>query len=292
MPGNVAERIDFKGFLLSAIAASGLVFGLSVVSLPALPPIVGVLTLLLGGCSGLLYFLHARRARHPLLELRLFANPVFRSAIAAGSLFRIGAGATPFLLPLMLQVGFGLTPFRSGLITFASAIGALAMKFVARPIIRAGGFRTVLAVGAVAGGLLIGANGLFTASTSHAVIIAILVGGGFLRSLFFTSANALVFADVTDDQTSQATAIAAVTQQVSIALGVAVAGGILELTTTLSGRPLDAWTFSIAFFSVAAIALFALVPILALARDAGATVSGHRIRVVGPFGRTQAEPTE
>ncbi|MGO4833666.1 MFS transporter, partial [Rhizobiaceae sp. 2RAB30] len=150
-----AAPIDTAGFLLSAIAASGVVFGLSVVSLPALPPWVGLLTLAIGFVSGVIYLRHARRAASPLLDLRLFANPVFRAAITGGSLFRIGSGAVPFLLPLMLQLGFGLTPFQSGMLTFASAVGALAMKFLAPVTLRTGGFRTVLTLTAVCGGIFI-----------------------------------------------------------------------------------------------------------------------------------------
>ena len=64
--------------------------------------------------------------------------------MVGGFLFRVGVGAIPFLLPLMLQVGFGLTPFESGSLTFASAAGALCMKFTAAPILRRFGFRHVL----------------------------------------------------------------------------------------------------------------------------------------------------
>ena len=83
------------------------------------------------GCAASLYVRHARRRRDPLLDLRLFGNPAFRAAIIGGTLFRIGNGAVPFLLPLMFQLGFGMTPFQSGMLTFASAIGAITMKFLA-----------------------------------------------------------------------------------------------------------------------------------------------------------------
>jgi EmrB/QacA subfamily drug resistance transporter len=275
VPGSRGAPIDLVGFVLSAVAASGVVFGLSVVSLPALPPIVGVLTLAAGCLSIALYIWHARRTPYPLLNPKLFANPVFRAAIVGGAIFRIGAGAVPFLLPLMLQVGFGLSPFHSGLLTFVSAMGAFAMKFVAKPVLRAAGFRSVLIFASVAGAIFIGVNGLFTAATPHSVIILILFVAGFLRSIFFTSSNALVFAEIGDVEASQATAIAAVAQQTSIALGVAIAGGVLEGVTWLSGRPLEASTFSVTFFIVAAMAACAFLPFLGIAPTAGSAVSGH-----------------
>ena len=144
--GRGRGRSTLPGFLLSAIAASGVVFGLSVVSLPALPPIVGIATLHVGArCRASLYVRHALRAPpHPLLDLQALRTiPTFRSAIIGGTLFRIGNGAVPFLLPLMFQLGFGMTPFQSGMLTFASAIGAFVMKFLAPFTLRLGGFRNV-----------------------------------------------------------------------------------------------------------------------------------------------------
>ena len=99
-----------------------------------------------------------------------------------------------------------------------------------------------------------------------------------MRSLFFTSVNTLVFADINDREVSQATAIAAVSQQISIALGVAVGGGILEVTTYLTGRSLGLDAFVNAFMLVAAVAAFAALPFLRMPPDAGRAVSGHRGR--------------
>ena len=267
--------IDTTGFVLSAIAASGVVFGLSVISLPALPPLVGFATLAAGIVAALLYRVHARRVAHPLLDLDLFANRIFRAAIVGGVLFRIGAGAVPFLLPLMFQLGFGMTPFQSGLLTFASAIGAISMKFLAPFTLRSGGFRTVLIASALMGGVLIAANAAFTTATPAGVIIAVLIAAGFMRSLFFTSSNALVFADLEPGEMSQATAISAVSQQISMALGVAVAGGILEGATLMTGQPIGLPVFSWAFVIVGGLTALAVIPFLTLPGDAGSAVSGH-----------------
>ena len=110
------------------------------------------------------------------------------------------------------------------------------------------------------------------------MIIAVLIGSGLLRSLFFTSTNALVFADIEDKETSQATSISAVSQQISVALGVAVAGLILEAFTYITGQPLGAPAFSTAFMIVASITALAAIPFVRLAPDAGSSVSGQAIR--------------
>ena len=276
MPPVPVGRIDWTGFLLAAVASAGIVFGLSVVSLPALPPLVGLATLALGAAAALAYVRHARRAQNPILDLRLFDNPVLRIAIASGVLFRIGLGAVPFLLPLLFQLGFGLTPFASGLLTFTSAIGAIALKFFATTALRLAGFRTVLVVTSLSGAALMAANAFFTPSTPHWIVIAVLVAAGFSRSLFFTANNALVFAEIDDRQASQATAIAAVAQQVSIAIGVAVAGLFLEAHRMATGEEASLSAFFIAFLGIGALAALSVLPILRLAPEAGRAVSGHK----------------
>jgi EmrB/QacA subfamily drug resistance transporter len=280
-----AAPIDLPGFFLSAMAASGIVFGLSVVSLPALPPAFGVATVLVGIAASFFYIRHSRRRSNPLLNLKLFANPVFRTAVVGGSIFRVGIGAVPFLLPLLFQLGFGLSPFQSGMLTFASAIGAFAMKFLAPVTLRRGGFRTILIASGLLSSFLIAVNAFFTATTSPWLIIAVLLIAGFVRSLFFTATNALTFADIEAGDVSQATAIGAVAQQISIALGVAVGGSALEAAAYVSGQPIGTAAFTAAFLLVAAIAFLSVVPFLGLAPTAGNSVSGHRLPAPG-------EPTQ
>ena len=268
--------VDMVGFFIAAVAFAGSVFGLSVISLPALPIIYGYMTLAIGVTAALLYLLHARKTKYPLLDPSLFRHKLFRSSVTGGSFFRIGVGAMPFLLPLMLQLGFGLNPFQSGAITFVSAIGAIMSKFIAERIFSRFGFPRVLGFAAVFGGLLIAAQGLFTTETPVAVMMIILVAGGVLRSIFFTGTNAIGYADISDEEASQATAIVAVGQQLSVAFGVAVAGAILEITTTFSGGHLTLLNFQIAFFAVGGMSALASIIYFRLPHDAGNNVSGHR----------------
>jgi EmrB/QacA subfamily drug resistance transporter len=271
--------LDFIGFVLSGVAASGVVFGLSVVSLPALPPMTGIVTVVVGLVCGALYLYHARRARHPLLALDLFRNQLFRASVLGGGLFRIGIGAVPFLLPLMFQLAFGLTPFESGMITFVTALGALGMKFVTARLFRAMGFRRVLIIGSLVAAGTIAANGFFTPQTPYWLMLAVIFAGGFIRSMFFTGINALAYAEVPAADTSKATPIAAVAQQLNIALGVALAGGILEFQLSLHGGALTLADFHIAFFIVAAVSAVASLWFFRLSPDAGNAVSGYKGRV-------------
>jgi EmrB/QacA subfamily drug resistance transporter len=273
------RRIDWKGFLLSACAASGLVFGLSVMSLPALPVWVGAAATVVGILSIILYVVHARRHPAPLLDLTLFANRSFRASIIGGTLFRIAAGATPFLLPLMLQLGFGLSAFESGMITFASAAGALTMKMTAGPILRRIGFRRVLIGNAILSGGFIAVCGFFRPDTPHAVILGLLLLGGFFRSLQFTSSNTLTIADIPNEQMSRATSFTSMMQQLSLSAGVAVGAMVLHATVTFSGgaEQITATSFTPAFLTVGVTAMLAAFAFIRLPQDAGSEVSGHRL---------------
>ncbi|OBZ92696.1 major facilitator transporter [Pararhizobium polonicum] len=270
--------IDIKGFFLSAVAASGVMFGLSVMSLPALPPQIGAAAVVIGIVCGVLYVRHARRHPAPLLDLNLFKDSAFRAAAIGGSLFRISIGAVPFLMPLMLQVGFGLTPFQSGMITFVGAVGALTTKFFAKRVLIFAGFRTTLILACIAGTILTFVNGLFTPATPYVVMMFTLLLAGFARSFFFTSVNALAFADLPDSDASKATSMSAVLQQMSLAFGVATAGAILEIETTLTGSKLELQDFQIAFMLISAITLTAVIPLIRMSKTAGSSVSGHKMR--------------
>ncbi len=276
MPPAETPPLDYPGFFLSGLAASGVVFGLSIVSLPALPPVVGAITVATGIAAGAIYLVHARRAKNPLLALDLFRDPLFRASVLGGGLFRIGIGAVPFLLPLMFQLAFGLTPFQSGMITFVNALGAIGMKFVAARFFRAVGFRRVLTGGALLAAATVAINGFFTPATPYALMLAAILLGGFIRSMFFTGVNALAYADISAEDISKATPIAAVAQQLCIALGVAFAGGILELRTAWHGGSLVLSDFHFAFFAVAAVSAAAMLWFVRLPADAGAAVSGHK----------------
>src|SRR6185503_12076617 len=102
--------------------------------------------LALGAGCLTLYVRHARRVDHPIIDLALMRIPTYAMTTIGGFIFRMGLGALPFLMPLMLQVGFGLDALTSGLITLASAAGAMSNKLLVGPIIRVFGFRRVLIV--------------------------------------------------------------------------------------------------------------------------------------------------
>ncbi|MCO6187029.1 DHA2 family efflux MFS transporter permease subunit [Rhizobium sp. L1K21] len=278
IPRLPTPKMDWRGFALTAIAASGLVFGLSVISMPALPPAVGVLATLTGLAALFAYIRHAKRVEQPILNPSLFKVPVFRVSILGSTIFRVATGAQPFLVPLFLQLGFGLNPFQSGMITFSGAFGALSTKLIATRVLSAVGFRTTMITAAIFGTLSILAVALFEPGTPYWLIVATLFLGGFTRSFLFTSANSLAFTSVPAEEASQATSISSVFQQISIALGVALAGLVLESSYWLNGTELSIADFHLAFIVTGILCGLSVLSLAALPKTAGADVSGHRMR--------------
>ena len=212
----------------------------------------------------------------PLLDLSLLKVDTFFASVVGGFVYRIGVGAMPFLLPLFFQLGFGLSALQSGLLTFASAVGAIAMKTTAAPIIRYFGFKRVLVTNAIVSSLFLVAVALFTAGTPHAVVLAVLLVGGFFKSLQFTSINAIAYADIDTRAMSRATSFASVAQQLSLSAGVAF--GALVLEVERMGRPdasVVAGDFPLAFLLVAAIAASSALIFATLPKEAGASLSAR-----------------
>jgi Na+/melibiose symporter-like transporter len=263
---------------LTSIAFSGVIFGLSVISLPAISTLFGYGAVVIGLIAAAIYAWHARRVEYPLLDPKLFRNRNFRTAMLGGMFFRVGIGAFPFLMPLMLQLVFGFTPLESGLTTFVSAFGAILSKFFAERLYARLGFPRTLTITSAIGCVFLAVNGLFSPETNHYLLMFCLFVGGLTRSFFFTGINVFGYADVDEAEASQATAIAAVMQQISVALGVAIAGGILEATTLIRGVPLDLTSFHIAWYIVAVLAAISAFSFFRLPPDAGSNVSGHRVK--------------
>ena len=272
-----APPLDWRGFALTGAGLSLAIFGFTLLGSRSTHPGPALAMMATGAALLWLYVRHARRTPHPILDLTLLHSASLRISIMGGNLFRLAVGALPFLLPLMLQLGFGMSAFQSGLLTFSAAVGAVTMKLTAAPILRRWGFRRVLLANAWLSSALMAALALFTAATPGPVIMAVLLVGGFFRSLQFTSLNTLGYADVAQAKMSRATALVAVAQQLSLAAGVAVAAMLLDASRLADGRQaLVAVDFTRAFAAVGLLSLASIWWYRQLAADAGAEMSGHR----------------
>jgi EmrB/QacA subfamily drug resistance transporter len=268
---------DGAGFALSGVALLCVVHGLNLLGGNVdsnIIPVAGFLGV--GAVFGFFCVKHAAGHPHPLLDLSLLRIPTFAINFFAGSLFRYGVDAIPFLLPLLFQLGFGMTAFGSGLLSLASAIGSVAMRVLARPILRRFGFRQVLIVNALISVATILICALYTASTPVLIIFVTLTIGGFFRALQFVALNTIAYADVPREKMSGATGFASMIQQLSNAVGVALAVIFLNFELALRGSAMPTATdLRLAFIAMACISAASIPSYLALARSAGSELSEH-----------------
>src|SRR6202020_2388585 len=286
------ERFDLYGMVLAGVGLAGIAFGLSVAGLNLLPWSVVAALVAIGSISMTLYVIHARRTASPVLDFGLLRLPTMRATILGGFLFRLGICSLPFLLPLLMQVGFGLTPFHSGLVTFGTAAGAMGMKTLASRLIRTFGFRNLMTVNAVISSVFLAACALFTITTPLLLIVIILVVGGFFRSLEFTAINTVAYAEVEPPQMSRATTLVSVNQQLAVSAGVAVGAFSVESTMWVHHvTELSAADFAPGFIVVAIISTISAYFFYQMPADAGHQVSGRGVIVV-PSPERDAEPEE
>ena len=275
---EVVPRFDFKGFVLSGLGLMGLISGLSLIGRGMAPWWAVAATIAVSVGLLALYVKHAGANEDAILDLKLLRIPTFFSGVVGGLIFRTGIGALPFLLPLLLQIGFGLSPFESGSLTFATALGALMMKVAASRVLRRFGFRQTLIVNGLISGAFLAVCALFTPTTPHWLIFLALLIGGFFRSLEFTALNAISYADIDPPRMSRATSFASVSQQMSGAVGVAVAAVCIQIIQSGFGdQTLVAHDLSLAFVLVAAISSLSTLIFIRLRPDAGAAVSGRMV---------------
>ena len=258
---RAAERrpMDWTGFVLTGLAVSTILYGFEGVSRAGgdLPWMVALLAF--GLVVGLLAVRHALRKPDALLDLSLLRIETLRKNVTGGSLFRIAAGGLPFLLPLLFQVVFGMTPLQSGGLTLAIGAGVLAARLIVVRAIRAFGFRSglVAAMGICIGGQVLCA--LLTGSTPAFLVMPLLFVIGFAQGFLYTALNTLAAADVPQARLSAGTSLSQTFQQLAQAAAVAVAASLLHIGLLLRGaETLAKADFVLAFLALAVVQLFAL----------------------------------
>ena len=270
--------MDWVGFVLTGVSLSCIMYGIEAIGRGASEAVVASAVLVVGVIVGALALRHLRRRTHAaLLDLSVFRNPTFRAGIGAGSVFRAGGGTLVYLLPLLFQVAFGMTAFLSGILTFATAAGAMSMKLTARPILKRFGFRNAMIGNAFISAATIAMCAFFTDTTPVVLMLLLLLIGGFFQSFQYTATQAIVYADIEHQRMSTASSIASMAQQLSRGFGIAFAAGLLNLSLAWRGAAdLTRFDLQVAFVGATTFALLSILFCLPLARDAAAEVSGHR----------------
>ena len=194
-PGH-SRRFDWLGFALAGSACTSIMYSLELLGQQNVRWATagwffgyGVVA----GCAGVW---HMRRTAHPLIQFDALKQRTFAVVIWGGSLFRLAISVSPFLLPLMFQIAFGLNAFRSGLLVLAMFAGNLFMKAATTPILRRFGFRRVLVVNGLVTAALIGSFTVLSPNTPTALVIVLLFAHGLSRSMQFTAISTMAFVDV------------------------------------------------------------------------------------------------
>ncbi len=274
------HALDLVGLILfgSGIALLSYVlevFGEHTLSGREMIGLVAISMLLLAG-----YGLNTARIAHPLLHLALLHVRTFRAAVSGSFFTRLGIGGIPFLFPLLYQVGFGFTAIQSGLLMMPQALAAMSLKFTMPRILSRFGYRPVLVVNTVMLGLLILVFATIGAQTPVWLIVLQMFCFGFFTSLQYTSMNTLVYADVTDAQTSGASTIASTAQQMSVSFGVASASLVTAMFIPDRFRadaPQMIHGIHQAFLVLGALTILSAIVFAGLKRDDGSAVSRHKV---------------
>ena len=236
---NVIEthvaKFDFFGFLLLVIAMVGLSLGIENFASPYLPLWWSIVLIVFGLSASAWYMVHAHTHQNALFRGKLFKNQIFAIGIVGNFFARLGGNAMPFLIPLMLQVAFGFEPFITGLLMIPTVLGSLASKPIIRQIIQRFGYRRVLLVNTCLIGLCIASFALTSAETPLWLRTLHFFIFGMLNSLQFVSMNTLTLKDLPQQDASSGNSFLSMIMMVSMSIGVALAGTLVNVFTAYLG---------------------------------------------------------
>jgi EmrB/QacA subfamily drug resistance transporter len=269
-------RLDLRGFALIGMAVAGLVFGFEAIGRGVAPVSIILASIAAGAvCSGF-YLMHVRHTANPIIDLGLLRIRTFAASISGGGLFYLSTTSSVFLLALLLQLGFGFSAFQAGLMTLASAVGSLAMRFTFQLLLRPLGFRRLLIGNALLTGAFLIGCGFFQVTTPYLVIALALLIGGFSRSVQFTAVQSLGYAEMPTELFSRATSFLAMAQQLAQSFGVGLVALVVHLSLSWHDRiaiaPED---IALGYFTIGAMALASVVVFYRLPSHAGVELSGR-----------------
>lgn len=268
-------RFDLVGFVLAGVALFLLELAIENVGRPMLPPALGLVFFGLSLLMLLVYWHHARHSPSPVLDLNLLGIKTFNIGTVIGGICRIGLDATPFLLPLMFVVGFGLSATEAGLLTFSSTFSAMAVRLISRWLLRVAGFRRALVGGAVLSAAVTASFALLSPDTPYWIIVLVVLISGCIRSIQYLALNTISYADVPSAMLSRGTSVGGVVQQLARGFGVAIGAALLAVVAGSEHVATD--DFRIVFLLIALIPLVSALGFMRLSESDGAEVSGHRV---------------
>ncbi|HDR9471929.1 MFS transporter [Burkholderia multivorans] len=271
---------DVGGLILSGVALTAILYGAGIASQSDTNPWSGIAVIGVGVMVGAIAYRHLLARPYPLVDVTTLRIPTFSVTVVTGTITRIGIGAVPYLMPLLFQIGFGLSAFQAGLLLLASALGNLGMKTLTTTVLKRCGFRNVAIVNCLICGIFTITCGLLTPASPLALTLLIVFVYGATRSMQFTSLATLAYADVPVPQISGANTMWNAAQQMSIGLGIAFGALALRVASSFHERSMalaDSFTlhdFRFAFQCAGALTLVSIYGYAKLTYDAGRKLSG------------------
>jgi MFS family permease len=276
--GEVPDKTDYAGIFLSSLSLGLLLFGFELTSHDGMLRLALSL-LALGAVLGVFYIRHARRTPDPILDISLMKIPTYGTSVIAGAITRVCQGAHPYLLPLMMQLGFGLSAASSGLMTLATALGSIVAKPIAPSLLRRFGFRDTLAVNGFFASAGYAVCGLFRPGWPLPVMFLIMMTSGFFMSIQFTGYNTIAYDEIAPERMGSATSFYTTFQQLMLSMGICAGAAALQGAMVLRGHHLPQFMdFTAAFWTVALVSLSATIWNRRFSHDAGHEISGHTPR--------------
>lgn len=222
IPPEEPRPLDLKGYVLIALSLVGVSYGISMAPQQNTSLLTSMLLVGGGLLCGALYWRWCSRQEHPILDVRLLRLPTVNATNVGGLFHRMLISAGPFLLALLFQLGFGVTPAASGSLIFAVALGSCFGRYLVTPAVRLIGFRSFLMLNSLAIGLSMAGCALFSPQTPYWLILGVLGVQGVLRSAQIIGLLSLSYAEVSDRDLGQVSTITSVSQQLALSLGIAV----------------------------------------------------------------------
>lgn len=269
------KHFDSVGFVLSGLGLAGFMFGMEMFSQNGISYWIPASIALTGLILTYLNFKYSKHTSSPLIDYSVLAIPTYRVTIFTGTISRMIIGVAPYLIPLMFQIGFGMTPFESGLLFVATMVGNLSMKTITVQIIRRFPFRNILIINGALIALFTFFTSLLLPSTPVYLIVALMFVSGMVRSMQFTSITTLAFSDIPEGRMTPANSLYSTIQQMSSGMGIAMGAVVLRFSNVINQGEEGVYAvadFRLSFMVIAVLAFVHLYGYTKLTPDAGDAV--------------------
>lgn len=277
LPRHEVAPLDWRGFVLLAMGLTGITLGIGMTGRN--DATLGLSLLFAGLLSVGVYVLHARRHPHSLLDFSLLRIQSFAATNVGGLFMRMLVSGMPFLLTLLFQIGFGLSPAEAGGMILAMAVGSVLGRTALLRMLKLWRYRTLLIVNTVLSAVLVSACGLLTAELPYGLIVALLFVAGVMRSLTLIAMMTLSYADVAQKDFSSASTISSLSQQLALSVGIAVSVVLLQVNqAAFSAGVLDATAIRLAFPGLGLASLLSLLWFVRMPNTVGSSLSSGAMK--------------